>query len=259
MGPEGEVEKVGRCGCETELSARDLSCSDQLKPPLSPDEPGLPLFVLARRAWAPTDMRRVKDAFEGRRAGPAEPAGPSSSSIALSSSESERSETLPRRPPKEKGVACVGDVPDKPSVEIDKRRRWSWAAAVEIGPGKGAVGPPVLLDRPKMELKVWVVKEPRRFWVAEGGVFSLLDMAVGGKAVGGGVKRGAVALAGSCRRGAREIFRIALSCSLQLREYSMGVSPGSGPCSDTASQVPEHGSSRVESSLCFCCLGGSKI
>jgi hypothetical protein len=30
------VEKEGRCDCETELSARDLSCSDQLKPPPSP-------------------------------------------------------------------------------------------------------------------------------------------------------------------------------------------------------------------------------
>ena len=36
LGPVGEVEKEGRCDCETELSARDLSCSDQLKPPLSP-------------------------------------------------------------------------------------------------------------------------------------------------------------------------------------------------------------------------------
>jgi hypothetical protein len=32
----GEVEKEGRWVCETELSARDLSCSDQLKPPPSP-------------------------------------------------------------------------------------------------------------------------------------------------------------------------------------------------------------------------------
>jgi hypothetical protein len=55
------------------------------------------------------------------------------------------------------------------------RRRWSWAAAVVIGPGNGEVGPPdVLLDRPKMLLKVWVVKEPRRAWVSVGGVLSLL-------------------------------------------------------------------------------------
>jgi hypothetical protein len=60
-------------------------------------------------------------------------------------------------------------------VEIDTRRRcWSWAAAVEMGPE-------VLLDRPKIELKVWVVKEPRRFWLPPLGVFSLLeDMVVVG-------------------------------------------------------------------------------
>lgn len=49
-----------------------------------------------------------------------------------------------------------------------------------IGPGNGAVGPPeVLLDRPKMLLKVWVVKEPRRLRVAEsvgGVVLPLLDI-----------------------------------------------------------------------------------
>jgi len=105
--------------------------------------------------------------------------GLSSSSMAFSSIESERSvETLPRRPPNVKGAACVGEVPDKPSVEMDIRRRWSWAAAVVIGPGKGAVGAPdVLFDRPKMLLKVWVVKEPRRGRGEESGeVFSLLDM-----------------------------------------------------------------------------------
>ena len=60
----------------------------------------------------------------------------------------------------------MGDEPDKPSVEIDIRRRWSCAAAVAIGP----LGPPdVLFDRPKMLLKVWVVKEPRRALVAASG------------------------------------------------------------------------------------------
>ena len=34
--PIGEVENEGRCVCETELSALDLSCSDQLKPLVSP-------------------------------------------------------------------------------------------------------------------------------------------------------------------------------------------------------------------------------
>lgn len=93
--------------------------------------------------------------------------------------ESERSvETLPRRGPKEKGAACVGDAPDKPSVEIDIRRRWSCTAAVVTGPalGNGAVGlPAMLFDRPKMLLKVWVVKEPRRARVAGSvGMLSLL-------------------------------------------------------------------------------------
>lgn len=79
----------------------------------------------------------------------------SSSSIALSSMASELAvETLPRLP-NGKGAPCVGDVPDKPSVEMDIRRRWSCAAAVVIGPGNGDVGPPaLLLDRPKMLLKV---------------------------------------------------------------------------------------------------------
>ena len=79
-----------------------------------------------------------------------------------------------------KGVDWVGDVPDKPRVEIDMRRRWSWTAAVVMGPGKGAVGAPdVLLDRPKMLVKVWVVKEPRRGFGDSFGEFSLLaDMMI---------------------------------------------------------------------------------
>lgn len=72
----------------------------------------------------------------------------------------------------------MGEVPDRPSVEMDIRRRWSCAAAVVIGPGNGADGPPVVLfERPKMELKAWVVTEPRRFWLeAPVGELSLLDM-----------------------------------------------------------------------------------
>jgi len=146
---DGEVEKDGRWVCDTELSARDLSCSDQLKPP-SPVVPGLTPPLAERRACAPNDMRRANGVVGLLRA------GPSSSSMAFSSKESEPAvDTLPRRPPKVKGVDWVGEVPDKPRVEIDMRRRWSCAAAVVIGPGKGAVGPPdALLDRPKMLLKV---------------------------------------------------------------------------------------------------------
>jgi hypothetical protein len=56
------------------------------------------------------------------------------------------------------------------------RRRWSCAAAVVIGPGKGAVGAPdVLLDRPKMLLNVWEVNEPRR-GLDEGSLGGLLSL-----------------------------------------------------------------------------------
>jgi len=52
---------------------------------------------------------------------------------------------------------------------------------VVIGPGNGAVGAPaVLLDRAKMELNVWVVKEPRRARPEDSAdseeLFSLLDI-----------------------------------------------------------------------------------
>jgi hypothetical protein len=128
------------------------------------------LVALARKACAPTDMRRVKGLFGLLRE------RPSSSSMALSSMDSERSvETLLRRPPQAKGDACVGELPDRPRVEMDMRRRWSWTEAVVMGPGKGPGGPPValgLLVRPKIELKVCVVKEPRRARSAE--LFSLL-------------------------------------------------------------------------------------
>jgi hypothetical protein len=133
--------------------------------------PGLPEPLADRKACPPNDMRRANGVVGLLRA------GPSSSSIAFSSKESEPAvETLPRRPPNVKGVDWVGDVPDKPRVEIDMRRRWSCAAAVVIGPGKGAVGAPdELLDRPKMLLKVWVVNEPRRgFADSLGGLLSLL-------------------------------------------------------------------------------------
>jgi len=169
---EGDVEKEGRWVCDTELSARDLSCSDQLKPPPSPVVPGLPPPLTVRRACAPNDIRRAKGVVGALRP------GPSSSSMAFSSMESEPAvETLPRRPPNVNGVDWVGDVPDKPSVEIDMRRRWSCAAAVVMGPGKGAIGAPdVLLDRPKMLLNVWEVKETRRGLDEDslGGLLSLL-------------------------------------------------------------------------------------
>lgn len=52
-------------------------------------------------------------------------AGPSSSSIAFSSMESDPAvEMLDRRPPKGKGEIWEGEVPDRPRVEIDIRRRF---------------------------------------------------------------------------------------------------------------------------------------
>ncbi len=85
----------------------------------------------------------------------------------------------------------MGEVPDKPSVETDMRRRWSWTAATAMGPTNGVAGLPVtLLERPKMLLKVCVVNEPRRAPGAEeeGEELSLFDMVEDGL-VGGGVIR----------------------------------------------------------------------
>lgn len=82
--------------------------------------PGLRPLVVPRNTWAPNDMRLAKGVVGALRP------GLSSSSIALSSIESERSvETLPLRPPNANGAACVGEVPERPSVEIDILRRWS--------------------------------------------------------------------------------------------------------------------------------------
>ena len=80
--------------------------------------PGLPPGCARRRAWVPNDMRRANGVLGLLRA------GPSSSSIAFSSIESEPAvEILLRRAPI--GSCCVGDVPDRPRVEMDMRRRWS--------------------------------------------------------------------------------------------------------------------------------------
>lgn len=72
-----------------------------------------------RMAWAPKLMRRVKGVV-----GTAWAEAGSSSSMAFSSIESELVEMLLRR--RLKGVlTLVGDVPDSPMVEIERRRRWS--------------------------------------------------------------------------------------------------------------------------------------
>lgn len=106
-----ELLKEGLPADETELSARDLICSDQLKP--SPFVPGLPRFL--RRALDPLSTSSA--ALDMRRAnGVGGLLGPSSSSMALSGMVSEPAvETLNRR---ENAEFWVGDVP-----EADMRRR----------------------------------------------------------------------------------------------------------------------------------------
>lgn len=88
-----------------------------------PVDPGLPGPVRRLRiAWAPKLMRRAKGEV-------APVLEDSSSSMALSSINSELLvEILPLRIP---NVAFpeLGDVPDSPTVVTDSRRRWSLAAA----------------------------------------------------------------------------------------------------------------------------------
>lgn len=179
LGGEEASENEARGPAETELSARDLSCSDQLKPCWSARELALSeealegvvllacvtaeegLAVLARRfvaeraapitepwfcealrprddggeagllplpgllppgryplmAEAPKLIRRTKGVFGAVLAEP----GTSSSSIAFSSIESELVDMLPRRMLKVGGL--VGDVPERPIVVTDNRRR----------------------------------------------------------------------------------------------------------------------------------------
>ncbi len=93
--------------------------------------------------------------------------GPSSSSTAFSSMESEPAvETLPRRPAGNVNpVVWMGEVPDSPSVEIDIRRPGAVAAVTGAGceatPDGGL--PDTLFVRPKRAVKVLEVKEPRRW------------------------------------------------------------------------------------------------
>lgn len=107
--------------------------------------PGLvPLPVrMLRIACVPKLIRRVK----GVAGAVLELGAPtSSSSIALSSIDSEPLvDKLPRRSPK--GVAMVvGDVPERPIVETDNLRRWSFMA-VAMGPGSAGVPADVELLR----------------------------------------------------------------------------------------------------------------
>ena len=65
------------------------------------------------------------------------PCAASSSSMALSSMESELVDMLPRRMPK--GTPLLGEVPERPRVVMERRRR-SLAAGLGGATGKG--GPP---------------------------------------------------------------------------------------------------------------------
>lgn len=202
--PEAK-EKVGREAEETALSARDLSCSDQLKPWSERAEGehglehvrdwfavlawgdvlhqvwlprlagrsggvvGLPVTVLLRRiggaclplapgltgpraprmAWAaPKLIFRVKGVTGAGRD------GVSSSSMAFSSAESELVDRLARR---RKAEVLVGDAPERPTVVTESRRRWSLAAANDVG--KGWVVVELLRNR---LVKALEVIDPRR-------------------------------------------------------------------------------------------------
>lgn len=93
--------------------------------------PGLvPLRMPRMACWAPKLMRRLNGVVGAVRT--------SSSSTAFSSIESELVDRLARRMNE---AEAVGDVPDKPRVVMERRRRCcSVMAAVERGPGKGATG-----------------------------------------------------------------------------------------------------------------------
>jgi hypothetical protein len=142
----------------TLLALRGLGCL--------PVVPGLdpPPLRRLRIAWAPKLMRRVNGVLGTVRA----LIVPSSSSMAFSSTESELElvDTLPRRR-ENAGPPAVGEVPDRPTVDTERRRRWSFMAAVVMGPGK-VFGPCANeLLRWKRLVKAAEVTEPRRFMPGE--------------------------------------------------------------------------------------------
>lgn len=105
-------------------------------------------------AAVPKLIRRTKGVFGAVLA----EAGTSSSSIAFSSMESELVDMLPRRILKVGGL--VGDVPERPMVVTDKRRRWG--SKLFIWP----LLPFELLDGPRwkrLERAAWVIELRRGF------------------------------------------------------------------------------------------------
>ncbi len=135
----------------------------------------------SRSALAPKLMRRASGET-------GEFAGASPSSTALSSNMAElvpALETLSRREAAAavKGDVCVGEHPDRPSVEMDTRRLLcALAAAAVMGPGKADVPATGLAGvRAKMLVKAWPGENDARLsraWpvVPDGGLLSL-DMA----------------------------------------------------------------------------------
>jgi len=133
-----------------------------------PFDPGLPPPPLPRRvrmAWAPKLIRRVNGVVGAVR--PPLP-GPSSSSMAFSSMESELVDMLPRRNA-DMAEVLVGEVPDNPRVETESLRRWASVLVFMVAEGKTGV-PATVLPRWRREAMATWVMEARRsrgtlFWL----------------------------------------------------------------------------------------------
>lgn len=166
-------EKEGRVPV-TELSARDLSCSDQLKPYWS--FPGLlPLRKFRMAALPPKLMCRAKGVV-GAVLGP--PNSSSSMAFSLMESEFELVDMLPRRMKEEE--VSVGDVPESPIVVIDKRRLCASALPLPLGNG----GPAGAFEGPRenrLDKAAWVI-ELRRWTPVPGPLGEVSDMALVGGA-----------------------------------------------------------------------------
>lgn len=144
-------------------------------------DPGLvpPGVRRVRIACAPKLIRRVKGVVGAVRE------VVSSSSIAFSSIESELLvEMLPLR--RVKGAAVAGDDPERPRVEMESRRRWSFIAAVVTAPGKTVVPAVVELLLWKRFVKAADVTEPRRLRdTSAGGLLLELSLDIVAIFVGG--------------------------------------------------------------------------
>ncbi|KAI9814088.1 MAG: hypothetical protein M1832_005976 [Thelocarpon impressellum] len=129
----------------------------------------------SRRARAPKLMRRAKGVV-GTEADVGAAPSPSSMTFSSTAGGPEPAlDMLSRREaaePGPKGEVWVGEVPERPSVVMDMRRRlWALAAADAMEPGKAEVPPALLGDRPKRPEKGWPgEKEARRGKVGEGGL-----------------------------------------------------------------------------------------